>query len=123
MRSECQRAKLSARASRDWTLAARARLVSDRTDALALDRRLVHPGGVEICHLPQSRLGAQAWIVLRELERSLELPRIAIRHFLEAAPARAIGGNHGAREPVAIHVVVEIAARPDIGVEIRDVER
>ena len=71
----------------------------------------------------QRRPRAQAPIVLRELERSLELTSVAVGDFLETAPARAVGRNHRSREPVAVYVGVEIIAWRDAGVEIRDIQR
>ncbi len=99
------------------------KLSAQRSDSGALDRHFVHARRVEVGNLAQRRLGAQRAVVLRKLERGLELTRIALGDFLESAPPRPIGGNRGAIEPVAVHVSIEVRARPDVGVQVRDVER
>jgi len=97
--------------------------LSEWTNPGVFDRRLVHAGGVKIGDLPQRRLRTQGSIVLRELERRLELTSVALEHFLEPSPSRAIGRNLGALEPVAVHIGVEIGARTDGGVQICDIQR
>ena len=97
---------------------ARARRL-ERRDALRLDARLVHEGGVVVGDLLRLRAGRRSGGLLDDGAGALE--RVLGEHA-EDAPARLVGGDLGGLLPGAVRVAEEVVAGRDGAVHALDVE-
>ncbi len=111
-------------------LGAQARHVLDRVDpgelgrngseAVGLDRRLVHAGAVEVAELALLGSGGRGFVGGQPLEDRVQVLQVALPQLVEGSPARAVRGDRVLLQPAAVGVLVEIHAGLGAGVHVGD---